>query len=137
MATSDNVVRAGLTPKLKDAETLVEMLTYRLAPADILRGDMPQSVPLGVFERHYAVPVRDFALASVELTAPASAHDVEPLSTSPAIVLVTAGHGTVNGADARAGSAFLVPHGQRVQMQRADDADTLQCFIATTHLEEN
>lgn len=28
MATSDNVVRAGLTPKLKDVPTLVQMLTY-------------------------------------------------------------------------------------------------------------
>lgn len=28
MACSDNVVRAGLTPKFKDTETLVEMLTY-------------------------------------------------------------------------------------------------------------
>ena len=28
MAASDNVVRAGLTPKLKDVGTLTEMLTY-------------------------------------------------------------------------------------------------------------
>jgi len=30
MATSDNVVRAGLTPKLKDSDTLIKMLTYNL-----------------------------------------------------------------------------------------------------------
>jgi mannose-6-phosphate isomerase len=29
MALSDNVVRAGLTPKLKDCETLCQMLTYK------------------------------------------------------------------------------------------------------------
>ncbi len=29
MAASDNVIRAGLTPKFKDAEVLVESLTYR------------------------------------------------------------------------------------------------------------
>jgi mannose-6-phosphate isomerase len=28
MAASDNVVRAGLTPKFKDVDTLVDMLTY-------------------------------------------------------------------------------------------------------------
>eukprot|EP00951_Prasinocladus_malaysianus_P047542 scaffold650896_cov46-Prasinocladus_malaysianus.AAC.1 len=28
MATSDNVVRAGLTPKLKDVQVLLDMLTY-------------------------------------------------------------------------------------------------------------
>ena len=31
MATSDNVVRAGLTPKLKDIDTLLSMLTYIVA----------------------------------------------------------------------------------------------------------
>ena len=29
MATSDNVVRAGLTPKLRDTQTLCSMLTYK------------------------------------------------------------------------------------------------------------
>lgn len=29
MATSDNVVRAGLTPKNRDVETLCSMLTYK------------------------------------------------------------------------------------------------------------
>lgn len=29
MACSDNVVRAGLTPKLKDVETLTDILTYK------------------------------------------------------------------------------------------------------------
>jgi len=29
MATSDNVVRAGLTPKLRDIQTLCSMLTYK------------------------------------------------------------------------------------------------------------
>lgn len=32
MATSDNVVRAGLTPKLRDVPTLTTMLTYTASP---------------------------------------------------------------------------------------------------------
>lgn len=35
MATSDNVVWAGLTPKFKDAETLINMLTYNIGEANI------------------------------------------------------------------------------------------------------
>lgn len=31
MATSDNVVRAGLTPKYKDVQTLCSMLAYKQA----------------------------------------------------------------------------------------------------------
>ena len=34
MASSDNVVRAGLTPKFKDVDTLVGMLDYNYAPVD-------------------------------------------------------------------------------------------------------
>lgn len=36
MATSDNVVRAGLTPKLKDVDTLVRMLTYNYGAPTII-----------------------------------------------------------------------------------------------------
>jgi mannose-6-phosphate isomerase len=32
MSRSDNVVRSGLTPKFKDVETLVTMLTYDYGP---------------------------------------------------------------------------------------------------------
>lgn len=33
MATSDNVVRAGLTPKKRDVKTLCDMLTYKVVSA--------------------------------------------------------------------------------------------------------
>lgn len=32
MINSDNVVRGGLTPKMKDVNTLVSMLKYELKP---------------------------------------------------------------------------------------------------------
>ena len=34
MASSDNVVRAGFTPKFKDVPTLTSMLTYSYAPIE-------------------------------------------------------------------------------------------------------
>ena len=39
MATSDNVVRGGLTPKLKDAKVLVDMLTYGTGEIKPLSGE--------------------------------------------------------------------------------------------------
>lgn len=39
MATSDNVVRGGLTPKLKHAEVLVDMLTYETGPIVPMSGE--------------------------------------------------------------------------------------------------
>ena len=37
MANSDNVIRAGLTPKFKDVPTLLRMLTYKTYRPDELR----------------------------------------------------------------------------------------------------
>lgn len=47
MACSDNVVRAGLTPKHRDIETLVEMLTYDTTCPDINRGKLAACHPAG------------------------------------------------------------------------------------------
>lgn len=40
MACSDNVVRAGLTPKFIDKETLHSMLTYHTGKPSVYRGDI-------------------------------------------------------------------------------------------------
>ena len=66
MACSDNVVRAGLTPKLKDVATLVSMLTYDCRPAEeqLFRpscGSDDQRVQL------FQPPVPDFSLAKIQV----------------------------------------------------------------------
>jgi mannose-6-phosphate isomerase len=57
MANSDNVVRAGLTPKLKDVETLCEILTYECGMPEILT---PSDAPNGT--TIYPSPVAEFSL---------------------------------------------------------------------------
>ena len=42
MATSDNVIRAGLTPKLRDTKVLCNSLTYSQEPPDLLDGQAIQ-----------------------------------------------------------------------------------------------
>eukprot|EP01116_Phalansterium_solitarium_P009059 TRINITY_DN2306_c0_g1_i1.p1 TRINITY_DN2306_c0_g1~~TRINITY_DN2306_c0_g1_i1.p1 ORF type:complete len:421 (+),score=169.19 TRINITY_DN2306_c0_g1_i1:248-1510(+) len=70
MAASDNVVRAGLTPKYKDVETLTSMLTYRTGAPTVLRGDSSDGV------RHtYPAPIDDFLLETLTLPAD-STYDV-------------------------------------------------------------
>ena len=46
MACSDNVVRMGCTPKLRDVPVLLEMLTYRAGLPRVLKGD-PSGAPSG------------------------------------------------------------------------------------------
>ena len=67
MACSDNVVRAGLTPKLKDKDTLVKMLTYSTGAPVIDSGSS-----LGPGLRRFAPPVPEFEILRVEVRPGAS-----------------------------------------------------------------
>mmetsp|Transcript_6519 Transcript_6519/g.17451 ORF Transcript_6519/g.17451 Transcript_6519/m.17451 type:complete len:424 (+) Transcript_6519:41-1312(+) len=64
MARSDNVVRAGLTPKFKDVETLLNMLTYESGPPAFIAKES-----MGPFVSRYIPPALEFQLTSVELPA--------------------------------------------------------------------
>lgn len=66
MSSSDNVVRAGLTGKFRDVQTLIEMLHYRAGLPELLRAHQ-HSADLSAF----ATPVPDFVVE--QLTAPAAA----------------------------------------------------------------
>ncbi len=64
MACSDNVVRAGLTPKLKDVETLLAMLNYVGSS-----GESKIFQPRVVDEHTllFAPSVDDFAVAMIQV----------------------------------------------------------------------
>jgi mannose-6-phosphate isomerase len=62
MATSDNVVRVGLTPKYKDGDTLIDILDYDYSPATILEG-------IGQKGRIvYQTPVDEFRVSSCSIS---------------------------------------------------------------------
>eukprot|EP00560_Eucampia_antarctica_P008962 CAMPEP_0197825268 /NCGR_PEP_ID=MMETSP1437-20131217/2373_1 /TAXON_ID=49252 ORGANISM="Eucampia antarctica, Strain CCMP1452" /NCGR_SAMPLE_ID=MMETSP1437 /ASSEMBLY_ACC=CAM_ASM_001096 /LENGTH=546 /DNA_ID=CAMNT_0043425197 /DNA_START=46 /DNA_END=1686 /DNA_ORIENTATION=+ len=87
MACSDNVVRAGLTPKVKDVETLVKMLTYKCTIPEITRGQQVND-----HCRLYIPPVRDFAIEMIEVPSGGS-YEVKHVR-SPSLLLVLNGSGT-------------------------------------------
>lgn len=60
MASSDNVVRGGLTPKFKDLPTLLSMLTYDDSPGRILLPAPEGPLP---YPATYPVPVKDFRVS--------------------------------------------------------------------------
>jgi mannose-6-phosphate isomerase len=104
MACSDNVVRAGLTPKLRDVDTLVDMLTYNTGEPGAVQG---QSVAPGVCA--FVPPVPDFA---VDRCVAQAAGEVPvchlPSSDAAAILLVVQGTGAASvsgGATAATGGA--------------------------------
>ncbi|EGF79869.1 hypothetical protein BATDEDRAFT_33280 [Batrachochytrium dendrobatidis JAM81] len=120
MATSDNVVRSGLTPKFKDVDTLVSMLTYSYGPADaqILYGE---AVPNTQFTKLYDPPISEFAVVQVCMTRQAQGEVVEMGESvqGPSLAIVTGGKGRVEAGsvvlEAPCGSIFFIGAGVSVK----------------------
>ncbi|MGV8851208.1 MAG: mannose-6-phosphate isomerase, class I [Rhodoglobus sp.] len=85
MASSDNVLRGGLTPKHVDVPELLSVLDFSAAPVPYLRPEIISDI-----ERVFTPPVRDFQLSVVEA-------DCSLDIASAAILLCTEGAFTLNG----------------------------------------
>lgn len=119
MACSDNVVRAGLTPKLRDVDTLVEMLTYNTSFPHLLQGEA-----IDAYTTTYTPPIEEFHLSSTQLPpaplhAPA-AYDLKGVGGLAAIVLCYSGSGTIScDGDAiplRPGTVVVVTRSRTVRL---------------------
>ena len=127
MACSDNVVRAGLTPKFKDVATLVDMLTYSASgsPAVTVGSQLP---PPAAHTRLYDSPVPEFQVHATvfpegQLAAQQpAASSALPCAPSPSILIVTQGQGlAVVGAQQQAlaaGQVWLLPAGVQLTLQQ-------------------
>lgn len=117
MATSDNVVRAGLTPKYKDTQTLCAMLSYRQGPPKILSGD--QIYPL---TKRYAPPFEEFEVDVSIL--PDGDCVVLPAIPGPSVILVLAGEGIMSQfvgkekcrSTLKRGDTYFIPAGVRLDI---------------------
>ncbi|KAL3813259.1 hypothetical protein ACJIZ3_014527 [Penstemon smallii] len=88
MAASDNVVRAGLTPKYRDVQTLCSMLTYKQGFPKILPG-----VPLNTYTVKYAPPFDEFEVDRCIL--PRETSTIFPAIPGPSIFLIMSGEGRI------------------------------------------
>ncbi|EMD36598.1 hypothetical protein CERSUDRAFT_115637 [Gelatoporia subvermispora B] len=90
MATSDNVIRAGLTPKLRDIPNLVSGLTY--AAADATKHLVkPSAFDSVAHTTLYDPPIPEFSVLRVVL--PAGTTETHPPVDGPSIAIVTGGRG--------------------------------------------
>lgn len=104
MAASDNVVRAGFTPKFKDVTTLVDMLTYNFAPIDEQKMT-PAEYPYATLNAPaytsgstvslYDPPIDEFSVARAQLKGVGAKATFEPLE-GPSIVICTNGSGRIS-----------------------------------------
>ena len=101
MANSDNVVRLGLTPKFKDAETLIEILIYEPGPVPILPGD-PASDRVT-----YHTPASEFQVSRWNVEP--GTEIVTATGNRPWILLVTGGQVLVDGETFKRGQSVFIP----------------------------
>jgi mannose-6-phosphate isomerase len=91
MADSDNVVRSGLTPKFKDVETLVEMLTYQEAYPVVTSGKKVDDYT--VLYQPWDTNVLEFILYRTQVQSNQSTS--LPISEGGSIALVLKGNATL------------------------------------------
>ena len=104
MAASDNVVRAGLTPKFKDVDTLVSMLTYNYAPIEEQKMQ-PTEYPYVTLNRAayssgsdaalYDPPIDEFSIIRTLLRGEGAKATFEQID-GPSIIICTAGKGKIS-----------------------------------------
>lgn len=128
MACSDNVVRAGLTPKFKDVPTLIEMLTYRTdSLAEAHTPNNNEAV------QQYVPPpwCDEFMLTTVRIAVGGAPRVVQ--LPSVALGVVTDGSGSVNGVDVVEGTTFVIASDAAAAgvVVQAAEGSALTVFIAT------
>lgn len=101
MASSNNVLRGGLTKKHVDIPELLNNVVFRGEPVQILRESK-----LGPSEWAYRSPAREFELRRIEGT-----HANGP-NHGPEILLITEGEGNVEALTVTRGQALFVPEGE-------------------------
>lgn len=99
MAASDNVVRAGFTPKFKDVDNLVDMLTYNYGSVE------KQKMPLLSFKKSrgdavksvlYDPPIAEFSVVQTVFEPGAGKKQEFDGFTGPSIVIATNGRGKIS-----------------------------------------
>ncbi|KAJ8599708.1 hypothetical protein CTAYLR_004738 [Chrysophaeum taylorii] len=107
MACSDNVVRAGLTPKAKDVKNLIEMLTYTMGGPDIEFGRL-EHADEGSHTLRYTPPVPEFEVL-VTTVEPGHEYKIAPLNV-PSILICVEGIGATRSAPGPDGEEPLRAH---------------------------
>ena len=91
MAASDNVVRAGFTPKFKDVENLTKMLTYAYAPPQDQKMQPEEWSRGSGSSTLYDPPIEEFSVVQTKLQA--GANEVHKAVKGPSIIISTTGNG--------------------------------------------
>jgi len=127
MACSNNVVRAGLTPKFKDVDTLCSCLTYSQTSFEDTMFLKGQNVENGVSLYQPPSSIPEFKVFRVSGV---SSYSWKPIDTV-AVALVIDGNGSSESGDLTKGDCFLIPANTSFSIS---NASSLCLFIATANM---
>jgi mannose-6-phosphate isomerase len=122
MANSDNVLRAGLTPKHIDIPELMKHTRFDSIVPDVMKG-----IPAAAGETMYPCPVPDFGIARIEL----NAHQgYQHTTRSLEILVITEGGLIVNNRLAlKKGETFTAFAGQTYHLEASGPAIAFRAFV--------
>ncbi len=141
MASSDNVVRAGFTPKFQDIPTLTTMLTYSYAPISEQKMD-PVDYPYVKLDKTayssgssallYDPPIEEFSVVKTDLKKNGAKATFEAIE-GPSIFLCTKGQGKISVGpkkeDVKEGYVFFVGATAEVVLESSsEDFTTFKAF---------
>ncbi|KAF1972565.1 mannose-6-phosphate isomeras-like protein [Bimuria novae-zelandiae CBS 107.79] len=149
MASSDNVVRAGFTPKFKDVNTLTSMLTYSYAPISEQKMET-RDYQYAKFNASayssnssatlYNPPIPEFAVVRAAINKTGGKITFDPIE-GPSIILCTKGKGKISVGPktetVKEGYVFFVGSTAEVVVESetdAEDGEGLVFFKAFTHV---
>jgi len=112
MANSDNVIRAGLTPKIKDIDELLRIVNFHQEEAKILDSEKGDGA-----EWSYPCGAKEFALSLISVTK--QAPHVSSKTHSSEIMICIAGRGRIT--DLRRGEALSFSRGVSVLVPASVD----------------
>ncbi len=122
MANSDNVLRAGLTPKYIDVAELLKHTLFEEVLPDIMLGK-----PVQPGEMNYPCPVSDFGIAKIDLSAD---FNYTGHALSLEILIVTAGGMVVNNELAlKRGEAVAMLTGAEYNLTASGTCTIFKAFV--------
>ena len=122
MANSDNVLRAGLTPKHVDVPELMKHTLFEGITPNIMQGN-----PVQTGEKIYPCPVADFGIAKIELSSTLSYSN---RAASLEIIIVTEGGVLINNTLVlKRGEAAAILPGKDYVIEASGDCTLFKAFV--------
>lgn len=146
MASSDNVVRAGFTPKFQDIPTLTSMLTYNYAPISEQKMS-PVDYPYVTLNTTaysssssailYDPPIEEFSVVKTDLKTTGAKATFQAIQ-GPSIIICTSGSGniSVGSKSERVEEGFVFFIGATAECVLESQSDSFTTYKAFCELAE-